>query len=103
VADLNFAYFSPRVFGNKRQESYNKLNLSLRKTLWNKRASITMGIDDIFNQSNVFSSRRYLNQNNTSSYRRENRLFTLGFRYKFGNVRIKGNKKSKRVDERKRI
>lgn len=101
--DVRFNYFSPKVFGNTRRESYNELNVSLRKTFWNKNASISIGVVDIFNQGSLFSSRNFLNQNNTSSYRPENRLFKLGFRYKFGNVKIKGNKKSKRVEERRRI
>lgn len=101
--DVRFSYFSPKIFGNTRRESYNELNVSLRKTFWKKKASISLGIVDIFNQGSLFSTRNFLNQNNTSSYRPENRLFKLGFRYKFGNVKIKGNKKSKRIAERKRI
>ncbi len=103
VADLDFAYFSPRVNGNKTQESYNLLDLSFKKTIWKKKATISLGIADIFNQRRIFSSRRFLDQNNTSFSRPESRLFSLGFRYKFGNAQIKGNKKTKKVDERKRI
>lgn len=102
-ANIRFAYFLPRIVGNTRTKSYNQLNLTLRKTLWNKKATLSMGIIDIFNQRNYFSSRRYVNQNNTSLSRPENQLFTLGFRYTFGNTKIKTNKKSKRVEERKRI
>lgn len=103
VADLNFAYYAPRTFGNARSASYNRLNLRFRKTILNKKASISLGVEDIFNQGTRFTSRRYLNQNNSTLHRPENRLLTVGFRYKFGNVRIKGNKKSKRVEERRRI
>jgi len=103
VADLNFAYFTPGVIGNAKRESLHRLNLRVRKTFWNKNASISLGIQDIFNQGNHFTSRQYLNQNNSNLHRSENRLLTIGFRYKFGNVRIKGNKKSKRLDERRRI
>ncbi len=102
-ADLIFAYYAPRVRGNSRRASFNRLNLRFRKTLWSKNASVSLGIEDIFNQGDQFTSRQYLNQNNSTLYRRENRLLSLGFRYKFGNARIKGNKKSKRVEERKRI
>ena len=103
VADLNFYYRSPRVLGNARVDSYNRLDIRLRKTFWNKNASFSLGLEDIFNQSNRFWSRQFLNQRNTNFNRLENRLLTLGFRHKFGNVRIKGNKKSKRVEERRRI
>ncbi len=103
TADVDFVYYAPLVVGNSRQDSYNELSISFRKTLWNKRASISMGVADIFNQGNLFNTRVFLNQNNTSSFRPENRLFTFGFRYRFGNVGIRDNKKSKRVDERNRI
>lgn len=102
-ADLTFNYFSPTVNGNSTQNSYNQLGLAFRKTLWNKNASVSLAVEDIFNQGSLFNTRRYLNQNNTSSFRPENRLFVFGFRYKFGNTRIKDNKKRKRVDERNRI
>jgi hypothetical protein len=103
VADLNFAYYSSGVKGNAKREPLHRLNLRFRKTFWNKNASMSLGIQDIFNQGNHFTSRQYLNQNNSNLHRSENRLLTIGFRYKFGNVRIKGNKKSKRLDERGRI
>ena len=103
VANLNFAYYAPRAQGNEITKSFNKLNLRFRKTLINKNASISLGVQDIFNQGNRFTSRQYLNQNNTTLYRPENRLLTFDLRYKFGNTRIRGNKKSKRNEERRRI
>ena len=102
-ANIRFAYFLPRIIGNTRIKSYNQLDITLRKTLWNKKVTLSMGMIDIFNQRNYFSSRRYVNQNNTSLSMPENRLFTFGFRYTFGNTKIETNKKLKRVEERKRI
>ncbi len=103
LLDADFTYFSRVAIGNSRRDPFSKLGIAVRKTLWNKKASISMGVEDIFNQGNFFETRQYLNQYNTSLSRRENRLFTLGFRYKFGNAAIKNNKKSKSVDERDRI
>ena len=103
LLDIDFTYFSRLAVGNSRQDPYSKLGIALRKTLWNKKTSISIGVDDIFNQGNLFNVRQFNNQYNTSLSRRENRLFTLGFRYKFGNVAIKNNKKSKSIDERDRI
>ncbi len=101
--DVNFFYASPIFTGNSRQEEYNELSVSLRKTLWDKKASISIGLEDIFNQGNIFRIRNFLDQNNTSLRRQENRLFTLGFRHKFGNVKIRNNKRPKRVNERNRL
>ncbi len=102
-AYIDFVYYSRSVYGNSRQEATNQLGVTLRKTLWNKKASISLGISDIFKQGDIFNSRKFLDQNNTSLYRGENRLFTLGFRYKFGNTRIRDNQKTKSVEERNRI
>ena len=101
--DVSFNYFSSVVNGNSRQEDYNELDIFLRKQIWSKRGSITVWVSDIFNQSNLFNTRNFLNQNNTSLYRPENRLLTIGLRYKFGNVRIQSNKRSKGVEERNRL
>ncbi|MGB5818779.1 MAG: outer membrane beta-barrel family protein [Saonia sp.] len=102
-AGLNFTYVSPVIRGNSEQESYNELEISLRKTIWNKKGTISMGLSDAFKQFRLFNTRRFLDQDNTSLYRPEGRLFTLGFRYKFGNLRIRDNKKKKNVEERRRL
>ena len=102
-ADVSLLYSSPVVQGNSRQEDYCRLGITFRKTLWDKKGSISLGVDDILNEASLFNTRKFLNQNNTSYYRPESRLLVLGFRYKFGNTKIRTNKKSKKVEERNRI
>ncbi len=102
-ADASFSYMSPTVIGNSSRDSYNQFGFYVRKILWNKSASISLTVEDIFNQGNLFFSRQYLNQDNSSSVRQENRLVLLGFRYSFGNTKIRNNRKRKDVDERDRI
>ncbi|WP_419213167.1 TonB-dependent receptor domain-containing protein [Maribacter sp. X9] len=102
-ADITYTHFSPRIRGNSRIESYGKLGLTVRKTLWNKAASVSLAIEDIFNDNNKFATRNYLDQNNSTFTRAENRLFVFGFRYKFGNTRIKDNYKRKNTDEGNRL
>lgn len=102
-ADVSILYSSPVILGNSRQEDYFKMGIAFRKTVCNKNGSVSLGIDDIFNEASLFNTRKYLNQNNTSYYRPESRLLVLGFRYKFGNTKIRSNEKSKRVEERGRI
>ncbi len=101
--DVDFFYLSPTVNGNSRRDAFNYLDLLLRKTIWNKKGSISLGVTDIFNQGNYFTTRTFLNQNNSTFSRFENRQLTFAFRYKFGNTGIKDNKKRKRIDERNRI
>jgi len=103
TADLSFAYRGPKFTGNVKYDGFGFLNLSLRKTFWNNKASVTMGVDDIFNQGNQFNTRNYLNQSGSSLRRAENRRLVLGLRYKFGNTKIRDNYKNKSVDERDRL
>ncbi|WP_424003906.1 outer membrane beta-barrel family protein [Maribacter sp. IgM3_T14_3] len=102
-ADVTFTYLSPYISGNATFESFSKVGLSFKKTFWNKDASISLGIEDIFNNGNTFSTRNYLDQQNTTSTRLESRLLVLGFRYKFGNTKIRDNSKKKNTDEGKRL
>lgn len=102
-ADATFTYMSPTVRGNAAVDAISMLGFYVSKSLWNKKASISLTAEDIFNQGNMFYARQYLNQNNTSSVRLENRLVVLGFRYSFGNTNIRNNKKRKNTEERDRI
>jgi hypothetical protein len=102
-ADLTYTHFSPRISGNTRYTSYGKLGLSFRKTLWSKAASISLAVEDIFNGGVVYGTRNYLDQSNSTSSRWENRLFIVGFRYKFGNTKIRDNYKWKNTEEGKRL
>ncbi|SKB35338.1 outer membrane beta-barrel family protein [Maribacter arcticus] len=102
-ADLTYIHFSPRISGNTKYASYGKLGLSLRKTLWNKAASISLAVEDIFNDGGIKGTRNYLDQSNSTYSRWENRLFIAGFRYKFGNTKIRDNYKRKNTEEGRRL
>ncbi len=102
-ADLTYSRFSPRIMGNARIEAYSKLGLTFRKSLWNKACSISLAVEDIFNNGNRITTRDYLDQNNSTFTRIENRVFVFGFRYKFGNTQIKDNQKNKNTDEGRRL
>ncbi|CAM3425581.1 outer membrane beta-barrel protein [Zobellia roscoffensis] len=103
TVDLNLVYTTAMLSGNTKFDAFGALNLMARKTLYDKRLSISLGVEDIFNQGNQFNTRHYQDQNGTSLKRGENRLLVMGLRYKFGNSKMRDNKKSKRVDERNRI
>ena len=102
-ADLTYIHFSPRISGNTKYASYGKLGLSLRKTLWSKAASISLAVEDIFNDGGIKGTRNYLDQSNSTYSRWENRLFIVGFRYKFGNTKIRDNYKRKNTEEGRRL
>lgn len=101
--DLSFIHFTPRIRGNSTYDAFSKLGLAFRKTLWNKAGSISLAVEDIFNNGNITSERNYLDQRNSTSIRRENRLVVFGFRYKFGNTKIRDNYKRKNTEEGRRL
>ncbi|WP_192877619.1 MULTISPECIES: outer membrane beta-barrel family protein [Arenibacter] len=103
TASLNYTYVSPIVIGNSRQEYYNEWGISLKKNIWGKKGTITMGLTDIFKQFKLKNTRKYGNQDNISIYRPNGRIFSVGFRYNFGNMKIRDNYKSKETDERDRL
>lgn len=103
TADLTFYYVGPSLSRNARFDGFGALSLLFRKTLWNKNLSLSLGVEDIFNQGNEFNTRDYLDQSGTSLRRAENRLLVLGLRYKFGNTKIRDNYKNKKTNEQDRL
>ncbi|WP_140157698.1 outer membrane beta-barrel family protein [Arenibacter amylolyticus] len=102
-ANLNYTYVSPVVIGNSRQEAYNIWELAVKKNLWDKKATLSLSINDLFNQLELHNTRNYGNQHNISYYRPDSRTITVGFRYNFGNMGIKNNYKYKGTAERDRL
>ena len=103
TAELGLEYVSEIVTGNSRQEDYSRLNFSITKQLFRKKGRLTVGIRDIFNDGNLRSARDFADQQGTRFTRDENRLFTIAFRYRFGNLRLKSNTRNKQQEERERL
>ena len=103
TADLTFLFISPVAEGPIDVSSRSSLDINLRKTFWNKRASLRIGFTDIFDTLNFNQTTRYLNQDIYSDWYTENRMFTIGFNYKFGNFRLDSNKKEIDLMERDRL
>ncbi len=103
TADIAFLHISPIVDGASDISSRSGLDINLRKTFWNNRASLNIRVTDIFNTQNFTQTTRYLNQDVFLKSRMENRLFTFGFNYKFGNYRLTSNKKEIDLNERNRL
>ncbi|WP_142786049.1 outer membrane beta-barrel protein [Changchengzhania lutea] len=101
--DVSFNYISPIVDGPRIISDRSGLNINLRKTFWNNRASLSLGVNDMFNSQNFTQITKYLNQDSFLKSRMENRLVTFGFNYKFGNFRLQNNSKAIDNDERDRL
>ncbi len=103
TADVSYLYISPIVNGPSDYSSRHGLDITLKKTLWKEKGSLSIGVTDIFNTQNFTQTNRYLNQDLFLKSRLENRLVFVGFNYKFGNTRLQTNEKTIDVEERDRL
>lgn len=103
TAEVSFIYISAFVDGPGTISGRSGFDVNIRKTIWNNKASFSVGINDAFNQMNFNQTTQYLNQDFAIDSRLENRLITFGFNYKFGNYNLENNKKDVELNERDRL
>ena len=103
TSDINVLYISNLITGGYDYKNQFNASVSIRKSFWNNRASITVGVDDIFDTNTFPITTNYYNQDNSYFAKAETRLFRLGFRYNFGNARLKDNKRNSSSDEGDRL
>lgn len=103
MADVLYLYISPIVNGPSQISSRHGLDINIKKTFWNNKASLSIGVTDVFNTQNFTQTNNYLNQDYFLKSRMENRMFTFGFNYKFGNTHLQTNQKTLESDERDRL
>ncbi len=102
-SSITAVYISNILFGNYNYKNRFNLSVSFRKQFWDNRASLTVGVDDIFNTNNIPLTSRFYNQDNSYFAQNESRLFKIGFQYNFGNARLKDNNRRVRTKEGDRL
>ena len=102
-ADVVAIYFSNLISGSLDYNNIFNFSVSFRKSFWDNKASVFMGVDDIFNTNNVTVTSRYLNQDNSYFTMPESRVFKVGFTYNFGNFQLNDNQRSLDNDENNRL
>jgi len=103
TTDITMLYISDMIIGSYDMEDQFKLSISFRKSFWDNQASISLGIDDIFDTNNIRVSSKYYNQDNSYLAKPESRLFRVGFKYNFGNYKLRNNANTKKIDEENRL
>ena len=103
TSDITTSYMSNMIFGSIDYKNQFIFSISFRKSLWENRASITLGVDDIFNTNNVLVTSKYYNQDNSFFAKPESRLFRVGFKYNFGNYKLRNNNRNLKTDEENRL
>jgi iron complex outermembrane receptor protein len=89
TAELSGRYESPTVYGvNRIKETYS-VNAGISQQLFNKRGSIKLNVNDIFNTDRDRYSAMYQNIDLYGRDKKETRVFRIGFSYRFGKSSVK--------------
>ncbi|HET9501912.1 MAG TPA: outer membrane beta-barrel family protein [Hymenobacter sp.] len=95
-------YYGPNVSGLYMLRSSGTVNLSLRKQLWQEKATLSLKVSDLFYTNGWFSSLRYQNINTEWVNRYDSRHLTLSFTYKLAGGKAHRDRASSRADEQGR-
>ncbi|EDP96782.1 outer membrane beta-barrel family protein [Kordia algicida OT-1] len=103
TANLSFLYISSTIQGLSEVSNRSLVNLSLRKTLWNKKVTLSLSLNDIFNGQEFTNTTRYFNQNSFYRTNLDLQTIRIGFRYNFGNTKLQTNQRTKSSAEQERL
>ncbi|ASV30258.1 outer membrane beta-barrel family protein [Maribacter cobaltidurans] len=101
--ELGLAYLSGFLAGSYTMSETTNLTLGLQKSFWNKRAQISLSLNDILGKANPWHSSKYLNQDNAYIAVEETQNLRLSFTYNVGNFRLEDNQRQIEKAERDRI
>lgn len=101
--NLSLHYVSKNLQRLQTVEGMLFSELSISKSIMNKRAVISLSAEDLFNQQYYNTKVRYSNQSTTSLLDSDSRTIKLGFRYNFGNTKLRTNQRATSAEERDRI
>jgi len=102
-ANLSLTYIGKNLVGVRLIDTRLVSNLSIKKTIFKRRATLSLTISDLFNTQDYGVTTRYKNQNNRLFYDEDDRYIRLGFSYKFGNTTLETNERNKELKERDRL
>jgi len=103
TANLSLLYISSNIQGLSEVSNRNLVSLSFRKTLWNKKATLSLTLNDIFNGQKVTKTTQFANQNSAYTADYDTQTIRLGFRYNFGNTKLTTNQRTKSSAEQERL
>ncbi|WP_353777176.1 TonB-dependent receptor [Winogradskyella sp. 3972H.M.0a.05] len=78
-------------------------SIAISKSMLNKKAVLSLAIEDAFNFQDEEYGTRYLNQFSSNNVDIDNRYVRLGFRYNFGNTKLDTNQRNISKEERDRL
>lgn len=102
-AELAFNYTSSQVYGYMNLKPMWSLDVGVQKNFWDKRATVKMNITDIGWQANPSGTNTYNSYYEVFSVKRDSRVATLSFTYRFGKKSVApARRRSGGAEEEKR-
>ncbi|TYC15601.1 TonB-dependent receptor [Bizionia gelidisalsuginis] len=102
-ANLSFIFVGRNLQGFRISENILTSDLSIKKTILNKKGTVSLAVSDIFNLNDYDATFRFNNQNNRSIIEVDNRYVKLGFSYTFGNTTLNTNARTREHKENERL
>ncbi|WP_029036405.1 outer membrane beta-barrel family protein [Salinimicrobium xinjiangense] len=103
TGEFSLTYVSNFLSGSYIMDPFTTLSLGLRKTLWNNRAELSANVEDLLDETNTWLKSQYLNQDNGYFAQPETQYVRVGFKYNFGNFRLRDNQRAIEAAERDRL
>lgn len=101
--ELGITYLSGFLQGSYIQSETTNLTFGVRKSFWNRRALLSLAVNDALGKANGKITSRYLNQDNNYLAIPETQYVRFGFTYNFGNYRLEDNDRNIDKKERDRL
>lgn len=89
TAELGGFWNSPTQYNILQARAQGQINVGIAKSLWNRKASLRLNVQDIFFQNRFAGTVKYRDLNFRVSSRWESRQVRLSFTYRFGNQNVK--------------
>jgi iron complex outermembrane receptor protein len=104
-AEIGGHYETPTLYGINQFKANYYVEGGVSMQLWNKLGKLSLVANDIFNTNRDRSSTKYQNLDRYTVDRREYRVVTLSFSYRFGKASVKGAARHRTgsEDEQKRM
>ncbi|WP_428328803.1 TonB-dependent receptor domain-containing protein [Mucilaginibacter sp.] len=90
-AEVSGSYESPTFYGINHIKAYYFVNAGIGKQLFNKRGSIKLSVNDVFNTLRDRIYTNYQNLNLSLTDKKESQIGRLTFTYRFGKASVKSN------------
>ena len=103
TGDLSLTYISPFIYGVFKVDETMKLNIGLRKSLWDNRAIISIVAEDLLRRTNYQFTTLYANQDISLYEARERQFIRFGFTYNLGNYRLSNTERNTKKSELQRL